>query len=244
MKIASPCLIFTLSMICLSLIAPTEAVPVRVLNAITGSTPLQVWVNSELAFEHARFAQFTTFLNISSGTYSVDVSRFDNGQSLFVNESFVLEDGDQRTLVLQGSITDAKYPLTIVSVLDEIPTGVASVARFYEAAIQSPPLNVIFNGETVAQNLLYPSYTPYYSSTASTINMNLINSETGLDFVAPLHLSVSESSSANNYLVGNSTWGWQLLTTTAKSGPDIPHFNSGASLAASMFLIALTFLVL
>ena len=246
MKIASLCLIFTLSMICLSLIAPTEAVPVRVLNAITGSTPLNLYFNGDLAFGYLGFSSFTSFLNISSGTYLVDVAQFENGKSLFVNESFVLEDGAQRTLVLQGSITDANYPLTIVSVLDEIPSTEASVARFYQAGIGSPPLDVIFNDETVAQGLLYPSFTPYFTTSASTIRMNVVNSDTGINPVAPVTLSVNEPTSVNNYMVGNSTRGWQILTLAATSGPDTPQFdgNSGVSLVASMFLIALTFLVL
>jgi hypothetical protein len=155
--------IFLVILSLLALLVPISAqeaddsVFVRAAHFSTDALEVDVYINGELTLEAFAFPNISDWLELSAGTYTIDVVATGAAiEDALVSGEYDLSAGDWATVIVRGEVNrDTLAIQAVVDDLSAIPEGLTFVSAFH-AITDLDPVNV-FVGETELVRLLsYP----------------------------------------------------------------------------------------
>ena len=142
---------------------------VRLVHAAIDAAPAQVFTSLSpgLATQSARFGQIVPFAELPRGAQTIEVRR--SASDVLFSSPVEVEGSQQYSILLYESASDFSPRFTLV--LDpetETPAGTAAV-RVAHAAIGAASISAVSdNGEAVASNVPYGSFSEYSPVSVST----------------------------------------------------------------------------
>jgi len=181
-----------------------EKAYIRFLHALptSPSTNVDIYVNNRPAIKNFKYQDFTKYLAISPGDYSIQVYPARNTSTQLLDTNIVVSPNE----ILTVAVTNTPNNVEIETFSDyprEIDTSIAQM-RFINLSSESP-VDIYVNDNPVVYELGYTEQTDYIPFTPGRHTMTVNVSETGKTIVHHPNMILKGGNFYTTYTVGKTT---------------------------------------
>lgn len=144
----------------------------RVVHASPDAPPVDVWLDGSIAITSLAFGESTDFINLTPGTYNVQVVPSGATSPVVIEDDLTLERGTATTVAAVELLADIE-PLVIVDELSLPAEGQAHV-RFVHTSPDAPAVDIaVVGGPVLFENTAFKEYTDYLPVSAGTYDLEV-----------------------------------------------------------------------
>lgn len=132
---------------------------VRGLHAVPGAGAVDIYLNGSPFFYDINFTNFTPYVYVPEGNYTVEVFEKDTKENPLVKDEIKVTKGELITLSIIGNPDDMEV-LLIKEDMEMASEGKSKV-RFIHLVPNGREVNLLLNQNLVASNIDYKDVTPY-----------------------------------------------------------------------------------
>ena len=132
---------------------------VRVLHAIPDTEAMDVYLNGDIMFKNMNFTEFSPYIYVPEGEYILELYPSELSQNPILEKEIKFESGKLSTLALIGS----RESIEILNIDEDMvmPPEDKSKLRFIHLVPNGREVNVLLDGEEVANKVRYKDVTEY-----------------------------------------------------------------------------------
>ncbi len=174
---------------------------VRVLHAVPNGDVVDVYLNGSPFFYNVRFTNFTPYVYVPEGKYTVEIFPRDQKENPIAKYTIDVEPGALMTVAIAG---DADESIDIIPIEEEMqtPTGNKSEVRFIHLVPNGMPVDVALDKQTVLENIEYKEVTPYTDIEPKTYQVDILLSENGR-LIRQTRVTINPNRVYSFYALGN-----------------------------------------
>lgn len=132
---------------------------VRMLHAVSSQDEVDVYINGSPFFKNLEFTQFSPYVYVPKGTYTVEVYPEHTKDNPIIVETIEV---DAQELLTIAIIVEDKVPKLLEIEEDmEIAEGSKSKVRFVHLVPNGRTVNILMDGETIFSDVSYTDITEY-----------------------------------------------------------------------------------
>ena len=160
---------------------------VRGLHAVVGGDTVDIYLNGNPFFYNIKFTDFTPYVYVPEGKYTVEVFPRDQKENPIVTGTVEVSPGEL--------ITIAKEEM-------ETPTGNKSRARFIHLVPNGRPVDILLDKEMVLEDVEYKEVTPYTDVDPKTYQVDVLLNENG-QLIRQIRVTINPGRVYSFYGLGN-----------------------------------------
>ena len=139
---------------------PEDGSLVRVFHAVPNAPAVDVYVNDSLAFRDLSFRQFTNYIPLLSGQYTIQLYATGTTEPALITADLDLPQGGIFTTVATGNLDDIQLLILDDSEANGAESTVSKV-RVVHLAPNTPAVNIELNDMPFIQGIQFREMTPY-----------------------------------------------------------------------------------
>lgn len=147
---------------------------VRVFHAVPNAPAVDVYVNDNLAFRNINFRQFTNYVPLTAGQYTIRLYATGTTAPALLTAELTLPADGMYTTAATGNVDDLQ-----LLVLDDMDTSSvmndSSKVRIVQLAPNAPALNIQLDGMTMVQGIRFREMTAYAPVPPNAYIVNVVN---------------------------------------------------------------------
>lgn len=181
---------------------PEDGSLVRVFHAVPNLTAVDVYVNDSLAFRDLNFRQFTNYLPLTSGQYTISLYSRDITSPAVLTVNLNVPIGGIFTLVATGNIHDLELLVLDDMEAEGVQDNISKV-RVVHLAPNAPAVNIQLDGVPFIQGIQFREMTPYAPVSPATYIATVLDSMTNTP-IFQFRVQLRENLISTVYLIGES----------------------------------------
>ena len=173
---------------------------IRFLHAIPEGEEVDVYINDTPFYEDLDFADFSPYVYVPKGNYTVNVYLADTRENPILSQNINVGVNQLVTMAISGENNDIK----LVPVVEEVVvvSGNNSNIRVVHLSPNAPGVDVSVDGETLFEDIKFGEGTDYVDLNPRTYNVNiLLNSDKSI--ALPLKITLNPNKIYTIYVIGN-----------------------------------------
>lgn len=143
---------------CLTL--PEDGSLIRVFHAVPNAPAVDVYVNDSLAFRDLSYRQFTNYIPLLSGQYTIQLYATGTTEPALITADLSLPLGGIFTTVATGNLDDLQLLVLDDFEVNDLETTISKV-RVVHLATNTPAVNIKLNDMLFIQGIQFREMTPY-----------------------------------------------------------------------------------
>ena len=151
---------------------------VRGLHAVVGGDTVDIYLNGNPFFYNIKFTDFTPYVYVPEGKYTVEVFPRDQKENPIVTGTIEVSPGELITIAITGE-SDKTIEILQIKEEMETPTGNKSRARFIHLVPNGRPVDILLDKEMVLEDVEYKEVTPYTDVDPKTYQVDVLLNENG-----------------------------------------------------------------
>lgn len=177
---------------------------IRFLHAVPTTTgaPVDVYVNNCLAVRNLKYKDFTKYVPITPGDYSVQIFPAGNTSTQLLDTNIVVSPNEIVTAAVSNTLE--KVELETFSDYPKATDSSVAQMRFINLSSKSP-VDIFIDGAPFVYDLGYTEQTEYIPFTPGRHTMTVSLSENGKPIVYHPNMVLKEGNYYTTYVVGNAT---------------------------------------
>lgn len=180
---------------------PEDGSLVRVFHAVPNAPAVDVYVNDILAFRNITFRQFTNYVPLTSGQYTVRLFAAGTDEPALLTAELTVPLGEIYTATATGNIDDLQL-LVLDDSTPTVPSDNESSFRVVHLAPNAPAVNLQLDNIPVIQNISFREMTPYALVPPNTYIVTVHNSLTNA-FLLTFRIQLRPHYISTIYLIGD-----------------------------------------
>lgn len=132
---------------------------VRFLHAVPNGDSVDIFVNGNSFYNELDFTEFTPYVYMPKGTYTIEVFSEDITDNSLVKQIINIKPEELVTVAI--IVNNGKVELLTINEDMEIASGRDSKARFVHLVPNGRDVNIILDDKVIAKDLKYTNVTPY-----------------------------------------------------------------------------------
>lgn len=132
---------------------------IRMLHAVPEGEDVDIYINEMPFYKDLGFTEFSPYVYVPEGNYTVTVYESDTKENPIVNEKIDIKVGELVTIAIAGEWKDIKL-LPVVEET-EVVSGSNSKIRVVHLSPNAPSVNITADNQEIFQSVKYRDITPY-----------------------------------------------------------------------------------
>ena len=186
-------------MTCLTI--PEDGSLIRVFHAVPNAAAVDVYVNDDLVFSNVSFKQFTDYVPLAEGTYTIRLYATGTTSPELLSSELTVPLGGIFTAAATGNVNDLQLVL-----LEDFDTEnfVSRESKFRVVALapNAPALNLEMNGMQIIEGINFREMTAYAQVPANFYIMSVFNALTN-GMVLNFRIQLKENQISTIYILGD-----------------------------------------
>ena len=174
---------------------------VRALHAVVGEDVVDIYLNGSPFFYNVQFTNFTPYVYVPEGTYTVEVFPRDQKENPIATGKMEIKPGELITIEITG---DSYKTIDILPIEEEmeIPTGNKSRVRFIHLVPNGKSVDILLDKEMVLEDVEYKEVTPYTDIDPKTYQVDVVLNENG-QLIRQIRVTINPGRVYSFYALGN-----------------------------------------
>lgn len=174
---------------------------VRGLHAVVGGDTVDIYLNGNPFFYNIKFTDFTPYVYVPEGKYTVEVFPRDQKENPIVTGTIEVSPGELITIAITGE-SDKTIEILQIKEEMETPTGNKSRARFIHLIPNGRPVDILLDKEMVLEDVEYKEVTPYTDVDPKTYQVDVLLNENG-QLIRQIRVTINPGRVYSFYALGN-----------------------------------------
>ena len=174
---------------------------VRGLHAVVGGDTVDIYLNGNPFFYNIKFTDFTPYVYVPEGKYTVEVFLRDEKENPIVQGIIDITSCELMTIAIAGENDKC---IEIIPIEEEmtIPEGNQSKARFIYLVPNGRPVDILLDKEMVLEDVEYKEVTPYTDVDPKTYQVDVLLNENGR-LIRQTRVTINPGRIYSFYALGN-----------------------------------------
>lgn len=179
---------------------PEDGSLVRVFHAVPNAPAVDVYVNDSLAFRDLSYRQFTNYIPLLSGQYTIQLYATGTTEPALITADLSLPLGGIFTTVATGNLNDLQLLVLDDFEVNESESTVSKV-RVVHLATNTPAVNIKLNDMLFIQGIQFREMTPYAIVPPDSYIVTVLDSITNAQLII-FRVQLREHYISTIYLLG------------------------------------------
>lgn len=174
---------------------------VRVFHAAPQAPNVDVYVNDQMVFSNLAFGDFTRYVYLDEGEYNVSVYLAGQKDRPVINQMVDVPSQQIFTIAATGNLDNLGL-LVIPDKVSKSPSQNYSSVRVIHLSPNAPGVDILVDGDTLFEDVVYGEGTDYVDLNPGTYNVNVVLN-TDKSVVLPLKVTLNPDKIYTIYIIGN-----------------------------------------
>ena len=174
---------------------------VRILHAVVEGDVVDVHLNGSPFANNVRFTEFTPYIYVPKGKYTVEVFQRDEKENPIIKGVIDITSCELMTIAISGE-NDKNIEIIPIEEEMTIPEGNKSKARFIYLVPNGRPIDIVLDEQTVLENVVYKDITPYMDIDPKTYQVDVLLNENS-QLIRQIRVTINPGRVYSFYALGN-----------------------------------------